>query len=61
MLGMASNAEQAENKARETKWTQSDSICSEPFIEKIKQAIGFRARGRKIHRTGHSFELHEAL
>ena len=55
------SAIRAENKGRETKWTQSIAVDSEPFIEKIKEAIGFGARGRKIRHTGDSFELREAL
>ncbi len=52
---------QAENKDRETKWTHSIAVGSQSFIEKIKEALGFRARGRKIRRAGDSFELRESL
>jgi len=55
------SAIQAENKGREAKWTQSIAVGSEPFIEKVKEALGFRARGRKIRRAGDSFELRESL
>lgn len=55
------SAIQAENKDWETKWTQSIAVGSEPFIEKIKEALGFGAKGRKISRVGDSFELRESL
>ena len=34
---------------------------SKPFIEKIKQSLGFRAIGKKIRGAGDSFELRETL
>ena len=52
---------QAENKGRQAKWTQRIAVGSEPFIEKVKEALGFRARGRKIRRAGDCFELRETL
>jgi len=53
------SAIQAENKGRQAKWTQSIAVGSEPFFEKIKEALGFRARGRKIRRAGEFVELRE--
>jgi hypothetical protein len=41
--------------------SQSIAVGSEAYIVKIKEALGFRARGRKIRQTGDSFELHETL
>ena len=55
------SAIQAGNKGRETKWTQSIAVGGEPFIEKVKEALGFRTRGRKIRRAGDSFELRETM
>ena len=55
------SAIQAKNKGRQAKWTQNVAVGGESFIEKIKEALGFRARGRKIRRAGDSFELREAL
>ena len=52
---------QAENKGRETKWTQSIAVGSKPLITKIKEGLGFRAIGRKIRRADDSFELRETL
>ena len=37
------------------------AVDGESFIEKIKQALGFRARGRKIRRADDAFELREIL
>ena len=55
------SAIQAENKGRQAKWTQSIAVGSESFIDKIKEVLGFRAKGRKIRRAGDSFELRETL
>ena len=55
------SAIQAEDYSREAKWTQSIAVGGESFIEKIKEALGFRARGRKIRRAGESFEFRETL
>jgi putative transposase len=45
----------------ESKWTQSIAVGSKTFIEKIKEALGFRAKGRKIKGTDDTFELREGL
>ena len=42
-------------------WTQRIAVGSQSFIEKIKEALGFKASGRKIRRAGDSFELRESL
>ena len=55
------SAIQDKNNGREAKWTQSIAVGSESFIEKIKEALGFKARGRKIHRAGDAYELRESL
>ena len=36
------------NCVREGKWTQSIAIGSEGFVEKTRQELGIRARGRKV-------------
>ncbi len=33
---------------RENKWTQSIAVGSKSFVEKMKEALGYRATGRKI-------------
>jgi len=53
------SAIQSENNDREAKWSQSIAVGSEAYIKKIKEALGFRARGRKIRQVGNAFELRE--
>jgi putative transposase len=55
------SAIQEATNAREAKWSQSIAVGSEAYIKKIKEALGFRARGRKILQGGDSFELRETL
>ena len=50
---------QAGSGETESKWTQSIAVGSKTFIEKIKDALGFRVRGRKIISTNDTFELRE--
>jgi hypothetical protein len=42
------SAMQADSSDKENKWTQSIAVGSKTFIEKMKEALGFRATGRKI-------------
>ncbi len=53
------SAIQDENNDREAKWSQSIAVGSEAYIKKIKEALGFMARGRKIRQVGEAFELRE--
>ena len=39
------SAMQTDNRGKENKWTQSIAVGSKPFIEKMKEALGFRATG----------------
>ena len=50
-----------DNRGKETKWTQSIAVGSKTFIEKMKEAHGFRAKGRKIICADDTFELREVL
>ncbi len=50
---------QAESNETESKWTQGIAVGSKTFIEKIKEALGFRVRGRKIRNRDDTFELRE--
>jgi len=45
----------------ENKWTQSIAVGSKTFIEKMKEALGFRATGRKIICADDTFELRQVL
>lgn len=53
------NAIQADSCDKENKWTRSIAVGSKTFIEKIKEALGFRVAGRKIISAGDTFELRE--
>jgi len=45
---------------RDRKWTESIAVVSKQFIEKVKEKLGFRARGRKVNDGGNaSFQLRE--
>ena len=46
---------------KENKWTQRIAVGSKTFIEKMKESLGIRARGRKIIGVDDSFELREVL
>ena len=47
------------NCGREGKWTQSIAIGSEGFVEKTRQQLGIRARGRKVVEAGPAYQLPE--
>ena len=55
------SAKQTDNRGKENNWTQSIAVGSKTFIEKMKEALGFRAKGRKIICADDSFELREVL
>jgi hypothetical protein len=48
-------------RGKENKWTQSIAVGSKTFIEKMKETLGFRAKGRKIICADDTFELREVL
>ena len=47
--------------AKENKWTESVAVGSKPFIETMREILGFRAKGRKIIGADDTFELQEVL
>ena len=55
------SAMQTDNSGKENKWTQSIAVGSKTFIEKVKQALGFKAKGRKIFYAEDTFQLREVL
>ena len=55
------SAMQTDNSGKENKWTQSIAVGSKSFVEKMKEALGFRATGRKIICADDTFELREVL
>jgi putative transposase len=46
---------------KDNKWTQSVAVGSRRFIETMKEALGFRAKGRKIIGADDTFELREVI
>jgi len=55
------SAKKTSNGCKDNKWTQSIAVGSKTFIEKMKESLGFRARGRKIICADDTYELREAL
>ena len=47
-------------KGREGEWTVSIAVRNRPFVEKVKPLLGFRAKGRKITRSGKGYQVREA-
>jgi putative transposase len=52
---------QTNHSDKEKKWTQSLAVGSKTFIEEMKDALGFRATGRKILCADDTFELPETI
>ena len=52
---------QNDSRNKENKWTQSIAVGSKTFIEEMKKALGYRAKGRKIISAEDTFELREAI
>jgi putative transposase len=52
---------QTNNSDKENKWTQSIAVGSKTFIVAMKEALGFRAKGRKIICADDTFELRETI
>ena len=44
---------------RESKWTQSIAVGDKSFLEQIKERLGIRAKGRKIHGNEDEYQLRE--
>ena len=38
----------SEKNKHETKWTQSVAVGSKAFVEKTKEELGYRAKGRRV-------------
>ena len=52
---------QTNHNENEKNWTQSLAVGSKAFIEEMKDALGFRATGRKILCADDTFELRETI
>ena len=50
-----------DNRNKENKWTQSIAVGSKAFVDKMKEALGFRAKSRKIIGADDTFELREVI
>lgn len=48
------------NNIRQSEWTQSIAVGSEGFVEKTKEKLGIRAKGRKVLDSGMAFQLRES-
>jgi putative transposase len=57
----AASAISTDNRSKENKWTQSIAVGSKAFVEKIKESLRFKAKGRKIICADDTFELREGL
>jgi putative transposase len=55
------NALQTYNFKNENKWSQSIAVGSKAFIEKMKGALSYRVKGRKIIGADDTFELRELI
>ncbi len=55
----ANSVLQTDSSGKEDKWTQSIAVGSESFVERMKKALGSRARGRKMIRADDTSELRE--
>ena len=44
---------------RESKWTQSIAVGDKSFLDQIKDRLGIRAKGRKIHGREDEYQLRE--
>ena len=44
-------------KAGEEEWTRSIAVGSQPFVEKVKDPLGFRARGRDVTEATIGYQL----
>ena len=44
---------------RESKWTQSIAVGDKSFLDQIKDRLGIRAKGRKVHGSEDEYHLRE--
>ena len=47
------------NSERDCKWTESIAVGTKPFVEKVKEQLGFRAGRKKIHEVDGTYQLRE--
>ena len=48
------------SKDRQGEWTGSVAVGSKPFIESVRESLGFRAKGRDVIKSGEGCQLRES-
>ena len=51
----------ADNKSRQSQWTESIAVGSKSFVETIKNQLSIHAKGRKILEKDEDFQLREEM
>jgi putative transposase len=46
-------------KNREEEWTHSIAVGSQPFVERVKNLLGIRAKGREVIEGAKGYQLRE--
>jgi len=46
-------------KARHEEWTDSIAVGSKPFVENVKELLGFRAKGRRVIEADEGYQVRE--
>jgi putative transposase len=46
-------------KARHEEWTDSIAVGSKPFVEMVKELLGFQAKGRRVIQAGEGYHVRE--
>ena len=49
------------NNSKQADWSESVAVGSKDFVEKIKENLGTRAKGRKIYQNDGGFQLREEM
>jgi putative transposase len=47
--------------SRQEEWTQSIAVGSRPFVERVKELLGFRAKGREVADGAEGYQLRQPL
>jgi hypothetical protein len=47
-------------KQRQDEWTGSIAVGSKPFIESVRESLGFRAKGRDVIESVRGYQLRES-
>ena len=52
---------QANDTSRQAHWTESIATGSKSFVEKVKNSLGFKAKGKSITGDNHQYQLREIV